>query len=1534
MNIAIAIGILAASMLTLALIPYDKLENGLTIFVGFMGTLALTIPPVIDAMARLSSTFRSPIPTNQFDMMQGVLNNLINSTKKFAMKVSKGLNARMIGKAFKDIAISVLILAGAMIALKFAFKKPEEIILPIQVILGMLIAMTTAVAVLTGIIESFNKTLKDLRPSVGIFSSFFKLAGVSKIIISMALAMLALSGALVIISKIDTTKLLISTGVFLVVFGALGGIAALLTSIGKNANNSKVKVVVTSMALVLASVALIAAALSKVDSPEKLAGIIIGIGTIFASFGGIMLIIGHLHPPSNLNVINGVIATLTGSLIATTIAIGGLIYVINKSGNKNSWWQSLTSLSTMLILFGGTIAGLMVLANRIKNINIWTKLQTTIAMASGAILAMAGSIALISNVKAVPPSTLAIFGTIALVIESILAVAIIMSSVRGGLLTPAFSRTMITISASIAALATSIGIMSAGIAAVSLAINKIDISSKNVSKVSNNIIDRLSSIGTMIITALPALNEIFTKIGFAVANIFTSFLKSFIDSIANMGDEYVMIADKITNLIIDLVSKVVDSLYERKDEIALVVMKAVAVIVAVVKSVIDSIFHTEKLDSMISLGGKLEIDASKFSLVAKIIGSIGLILLAARTIPILIKSFNVIYSAIKGITKLIFNVLSPVIHTVYIQAHGSIVATIADLAALAVAIAATVVVLNQASHAWKQFKGEEEAYHNASINSLEEAGANLTNMNFLLQATKYGVVTLGRMMVEAFLDIGRAIRITGDVVAQFFLAPFEFLNNLITTVSSKIVGFFSPELAAKIEKFGEKINAPMRWLRGDVAEMGANMAEGFENITNYELGSNGWTMGNNWGKNVVEGSVDGLSNYSDSINDVLAKGDSEIQDGVKLRWDINSPSKVMRALYSSLPEGAQAGVESGMSAFQEYVSDANDQLAGEMASGVAKQEYAIKKGSKGIEKALEQTSNIYASSANKTNNEMEQASREFEKSFNEAIGYEEKVIKNGKKKIQKASEIEAKVQVSALGGIEATKAANQSTTKQVKDSSSSEKYTKLKQETADIASYINALRNSVSNDANGITNSVAEIVNSSALVLEKATVLRDTKVKAYSADEGIWKEINLNTRMIDIMEEQKTALVGKSKAEAAVYLQRIAEEQGIVNAKEESYKLVNALWSNQIGQEELTLKSINRLSEATSASLEQYIGESGAANALVLNNYLTSSDEMLKLAEEHSNELVGLNKKQAKEKLYEEARARGMSEEDAKIHSEALTKLMFAQKKGMKKLNKDAIIAGIKMGEEEEKAYKEKLEHETYLLQQALEERLKKEEYASKMMANGKFDVSTFRSYMDDVKKAYKDQVDKYNKTVKEIEKELEKKGRIDDKTWKKQWDEAVNTINKQKSKKRGTFMGALDSFKKTVKDGLSGALNLNPWNNNFKFPTSDNNNKDKNDAVNAAKDTKKALEAQRADLTPTFDLDKLSDEAKKANGIVMSSLMAAQNASIADYINTDSELNPFMKDRWQNVYNFTQNNYSPKALSRTDIYRQTQRQLNLSRGF
>ena len=190
----------------------------------------------------------------------------------------------------------------------------------------------------------------------------------------------------------------------------------------------------------------------------------------------------------------------------------------------------------------------------------------------------------------------------------------------------------------------------------------------------------------------------------------------------------------------------------------------------------------------------------------------------------------------------------------------------------------------------------------------------------------------------------------------------------------------------------------------------------------------------------------------------------------------------------------------------------------------------------------------------------------------------------------------------------------------------------------------------------------------------------------------------------------------------------------------------------------------------------------------------------------------------------------------------------------------------------------------------------------------------------------------KLDNIIKQAEKRMEDKGMLNSKQFKDNYDSYLKEINKNKSKK-STVKDYLSSAWDKILNNLPKTPDITTWNYN----PGGNNNKLKNDndkAVDASKDLKKNLEKNRADLTPTFDLDKLASDANKANGIVMSSLMAAQNASIGDYINKDSELNPFMKDRWQNVYNFTQNNYSPKALSRIDIYRQTQRQLSMSRGF
>ena len=178
----------------------------------------------------------------------------------------------------------------------------------------------------------------------------------------------------------------------------------------------------------------------------------------------------------------------------------------------------------------------------------------------------------------------------------------------------------------------------------------------------------------------------------------------------------------------------------------------------------------------------------------------------------------------------------------------------------------------------------------------------------------------------------------------------------------------------------------------------------------------------------------------------------------------------------------------------------------------------------------------------------------------------------------------------------------------------------------------------------------------------------------------------------------------------------------------------------------------------------------------------------------------------------------------------------------------------------------------------------------------------------------------------------------------KKARQEADDALKEYKLKRQELWDEGSDSADTSISDIFSGLAD--DW-KNFELPGMDTSgfnytssvdnkglSKDLKNADKIAADAGKDIENSRADLTPVVDLDKLSSDLKKANGLAQSTLLAAQNAAIGAYINTDSELNPFLKDRYQSVYNFTQNNFSPKALSRIDIYRQTQRQLALSRGF
>lgn len=87
--------------------------------------------------------------------------------------------------------------------------------------------------------------------------------------------------------------------------------------------------------------------------------------------------------------------------------------------------------------------------------------------------------------------------------------------------------------------------------------------------------------------------------------------------------------------------------------------------------------------------------------------------------------------------------------------------------------------------------------------------------------------------------------------------------------------------------------------------------------------------------------------------------------------------------------------------------------------------------------------------------------------------------------------------------------------------------------------------------------------------------------------------------------------------------------------------------------------------------------------------------------------------------------------------------------------------------------------------------------------------------------------------------------------------------------------------------------------------------------------------------ITPVIDMSAVSYGSKKLNGM-STSLNLARNVSSTANANRQNALaanNPETNSSTQPSISFTQNNYSPKALSRIDIYRDTKNQLSRMKG-
>jgi hypothetical protein len=79
--------------------------------------------------------------------------------------------------------------------------------------------------------------------------------------------------------------------------------------------------------------------------------------------------------------------------------------------------------------------------------------------------------------------------------------------------------------------------------------------------------------------------------------------------------------------------------------------------------------------------------------------------------------------------------------------------------------------------------------------------------------------------------------------------------------------------------------------------------------------------------------------------------------------------------------------------------------------------------------------------------------------------------------------------------------------------------------------------------------------------------------------------------------------------------------------------------------------------------------------------------------------------------------------------------------------------------------------------------------------------------------------------------------------------------------------------------------------------------------------------------IRPVLDLTNVESGARRLN--TMFARTQAMSIDVDSYRNSSEGQNGVAGGRFGNTYQFTQNNYSPKALSRIDIYRQTKNQFS-----
>ena len=359
LKIAIAIGILAASLALLASLESRKLWEAfgaLSALVGLLGILS-AVAIGIEKAGTIDKTKAKGVDTTALTLV-GIAASLLLIA--IAMQKLAGIDENKIGQAlglFAGIIVGISVLTAAIAAsYKGKMKKDEEKIGTMMIKLSAAMLIMVAVIKLASLLDG-HTVIKGMAV-IGLIELLFlatiavsKVAGkngdkAGKLLTKMSVAMLIMLAVIKIAGSMDSAD--VARG--LMVVGAIElmflAIIAVSKIAGRNADKAGKMIFKMSLALIIIAGAVSIAAKLDASEVKRAMGVIAIIGGVFTALIAVSNIAGkHADKAGSM------LIKMSAALLVLTLVITLLTFL-----DPTEMWNAVGAISVLEIIFGGLIA--------------------------------------------------------------------------------------------------------------------------------------------------------------------------------------------------------------------------------------------------------------------------------------------------------------------------------------------------------------------------------------------------------------------------------------------------------------------------------------------------------------------------------------------------------------------------------------------------------------------------------------------------------------------------------------------------------------------------------------------------------------------------------------------------------------------------------------------------------------------------------------------------------------------------------------------------------------------------------------------------------------------------------------------------------------------------------------------------------------------------------------------------------------------------------------------------------------------------